>query len=75
MKLQFITITDLTEESLVLLDMVSSSGGDPGASFEKMSMVLKMIKDFVQTDNPYLDETKIIDSEVTRQRSGYANPA
>lgn len=55
MKLQLITITDLTQESLALLDMVSSSGGDPGAGFEKMSMLLKRIKDFVQTDNPDLD--------------------
>ncbi|KAG7572907.1 U box domain [Arabidopsis suecica] len=55
-KLQLMTITDLTQESLALLDMVSSSGGDPGESFEKMSMVLKKIKDFVQTDNPNLDD-------------------
>ncbi|CAL9234731.1 unnamed protein product [Arabidopsis halleri] len=55
-KLQLMTITDLTQESLALLDMVSSSGGDPGESFEKMSMVLKKIKDFVQTNNPNLDD-------------------
>lgn len=55
-KLQLVTITDLTEESLALLEMVSSSDGDPGESFEKMSMVLKRIKDFVQTDNPNLDD-------------------
>lgn len=55
-KLQLKTITDLTQESLALLDMVSSSGGDPGESFEKMSMLLKKIKDFVQTDNPNLDD-------------------
>lgn len=55
-KLQLMTITDLTQESLALLDMVSTSGGDPGESFEKMSMVLKKIKDFVQTDNPNLDD-------------------
>ncbi|KFK26672.1 hypothetical protein AALP_AA8G277900 [Arabis alpina] len=55
-KLQLLTIADLTQESLALLDMVSSSGGDPGESFEKMSMVLKKIKDFVQTHNPNLDD-------------------
>uniref|UniRef100_A0A7N0ULV8 U-box domain-containing protein 12 n=1 Tax=Kalanchoe fedtschenkoi TaxID=63787 RepID=A0A7N0ULV8_KALFE len=32
--------------------MVATSGGDPGEIIEKMSMLLKMIKDFVQTDNP-----------------------
>ncbi|ESQ51370.1 hypothetical protein EUTSA_v10016364mg [Eutrema salsugineum] len=55
-KLQLMTITDLTQESLALLEMVSSSGGDPGESFEKMMMVLKKIKDFVQTNNPNLDQ-------------------
>ncbi|KAL9842348.1 U-box domain-containing protein 12 [Arabidopsis thaliana] len=59
-KLQLMTITDLTQESLALLDMVSSSGGDdPGESFEKMSMVLKKIKDFVQTYNPNLDDAPL----------------
>ncbi|CAA7017693.1 unnamed protein product [Microthlaspi erraticum] len=55
-KLQLMTISDLTQESLALLEMVSSSDGDPGESFEKMSMVLKRIKDFVQTDNPNLND-------------------
>lgn len=64
-KLQLVTITDLTEESLALLEMVSSSNGDPGESFEKMSMVLKRIKDFVQTDNPNLDDD---DAPPTRQK-------
>jgi hypothetical protein len=29
-----------------------ASGGDPGAIVEKMSMLLKRIKDFVQTQDP-----------------------
>ncbi|XVE59243.1 hypothetical protein DITRI_Ditri05aG0030300 [Diplodiscus trichospermus] len=35
--------------------MVSASGGDPGETFEKMSNLLKKIKDFVQTENPNMD--------------------
>ncbi|XP_010521828.1 PREDICTED: U-box domain-containing protein 12 [Tarenaya hassleriana] len=54
-KLELMTVTELTEESLALHEMVTSSGGDPGQSFEKMSMVLKRIKDFVQTENPNLE--------------------
>ncbi|KAF3554914.1 hypothetical protein F2Q69_00016879, partial [Brassica cretica] len=59
-KLQLMTVTDLTEESLALLDMLSTSGGDdPGESFEKMMMLLKNIKDFVQTYNPNLDDVPL----------------
>ncbi|KAG2308509.1 hypothetical protein Bca52824_028257 [Brassica carinata] len=59
-KLQLMTVTDLTEESLALLDMVSSCGGDdPGENFEKMMMLLKKIKDFVQTYNPNLDDVPL----------------
>ncbi|KAM5583697.1 U-box domain-containing protein 13 [Rosa sericea] len=54
-KLQLAGIGELTQESLALHEMVSSSGGDPGASIEKMSMLLKKIKDFVQTENPNMD--------------------
>lgn len=54
------TVTDLTQESLALLDMVSSSGGDdPGESFEKMMLLLKKIKDFVQTYNPNLHDVPL----------------
>jgi len=49
-KLQLVTIHDLNQESLTLHDM--ASGGDPGAIVEKMSMLLKRIKDFVQTQDP-----------------------
>lgn len=52
-KLQLTTIYDLKQESLALHEMVDASGGgDPGANIEKMSMSLKKIKDFVQTQNP-----------------------
>ena len=46
-KLQLVTIHDLNQESLTLHEM--ASGGDPGAIVEKMSMLLKRIKDFVPT--------------------------
>lgn len=54
-KLQLMEITDLTQESLALYEMVSASGEDPGKSIENMSMLLKKIKDFVQTENPDMD--------------------
>ncbi|TKY67344.1 U-box domain-containing protein 13 [Spatholobus suberectus] len=50
-KLQLMGIADLTQESLALHEMVAASGGDPGAHIEKMSMLLKKIKDYVQTEN------------------------
>ncbi|KAK8486726.1 hypothetical protein V6N12_041722 [Hibiscus sabdariffa] len=54
-KLQLVGIAELTQESLALHEMVSASCGDPGEAFEKMSNLLKKIKDFVQTENPNLD--------------------
>lgn len=54
-KLQLMGIAELTQESLALHEMVASSGGDPGESIEKMSMLLKKIKDFMQTENPDMD--------------------
>ena len=51
-KLQLMTISDLKQESLALHEMVVASGGDPGEIIEKMSMLLKKIKDFMQTQNP-----------------------
>ncbi|OQU79383.1 hypothetical protein SORBI_3008G136200 [Sorghum bicolor] len=65
-KLHLTTITDLTQESLALHEMVASGGGnDPGEHIEKMSMLLKKIKDFVQTQNPEMGPpvtTKVMDS-------------
>ncbi|KAL5973280.1 U-box domain-containing protein 13 [Asimina triloba] len=51
-KLQLKSLSDLKQESLALREMVVTSGGDPGENIEKMSMLLKKIKDFVQTENP-----------------------
>ncbi|XP_043700886.1 U-box domain-containing protein 13-like isoform X1 [Telopea speciosissima] len=51
-KLQLMGINDLKQESLALHEMVVSNAGDPGESIEKMSMLLKKIKDFVLTENP-----------------------
>ena len=45
-------VDDLTQESLALHEMVSASDGDPGGRFEKMSILLKKIKDFMLTENP-----------------------
>lgn len=50
-KLQLLGISDLTQESIALHEMVTATGGDPGESIEKMSGLLKKIKDFVQTEN------------------------
>uniref|UniRef100_A0A804LHN6 U-box domain-containing protein n=1 Tax=Zea mays TaxID=4577 RepID=A0A804LHN6_MAIZE len=49
-KLQLVTIYDLNHESLTLHEM--ASGGDPGGIVEKMSTLLKEIKDFVQAEDP-----------------------
>ncbi|CAM8958503.1 unnamed protein product [Rhodiola kirilowii] len=54
-KLQLLGITDLTQESLALHEMVLARGGDPGENIEKISNLLKKIKDFVQTENPNFD--------------------
>ncbi|PWA49318.1 U-box domain-containing protein 12 [Artemisia annua] len=54
-KLQLAGINDLTHESITLHEMVSASDGDPGETIEKMSMLLKRIKDFVVTENPNAD--------------------
>lgn len=51
-------IADLTQESLALHEMVSASDGDPGGRFEKMSILLKRIKDFMLTENPEFGSSK-----------------
>ncbi|XP_078428919.1 U-box domain-containing protein 12-like [Wolffia australiana] len=53
-KLQLTTISDLKQESLALHEMVTSSGGDPGERIEKISMLLKKIKDYVLTHDPQM---------------------
>ncbi|KGN47162.1 U-box domain-containing protein 13 [Cucumis sativus] len=57
-KLQLMDIADLTQESLALHEMVSASDGDPGGRFEKMSILLKRIKDFMLTENPEFGSSK-----------------
>ncbi|KAG6499886.1 hypothetical protein ZIOFF_039697 [Zingiber officinale] len=47
-KLELINVSDLKQESVILHEMVANDG-DPGEVIEKMSMLLKRIKDFVQT--------------------------
>lgn len=51
-KLQLNQISDLTQESIALHEIVSATDGDPDERIEKMSNVLKKIKDFVLTENP-----------------------
>ncbi|CAI9297925.1 unnamed protein product [Lactuca saligna] len=48
-KLHLTEITDLTHESIALHEMVTITG-DPEETVEKMSSLLKRIKDFVQTE-------------------------
>ncbi|KAL6577083.1 U-box domain-containing protein 13 [Orobanche minor] len=57
-KLQLGGIADLTQESLALHEMVAVTDGDPGENIEKMSMLLKKVKDFVQTVNPNIASEK-----------------
>ncbi|KAK4441108.1 U-box domain-containing protein 13 [Sesamum alatum] len=64
-KLQLGGIADLTQESLALHEMVAATGGDPEESIEKMSMLLKKVKDFVQTENPNIDSTAVEKSAPT----------
>ncbi|GLU11629.1 hypothetical protein SLE2022_283620 [Rubroshorea leprosula] len=54
-KLQLMGISELAQESLALHEMVSATGGDPEESIEKMSNLLKKIKDYVQTEYPDMD--------------------
>ncbi|XAR60568.1 Ubiquitin--protein ligase [Bertholletia excelsa] len=54
-KLQLTGVDDLTQESIALHEMVLASCGDAGESIEKMSTLLRKIKDFVLTENPDLD--------------------
>ncbi|KAE9616613.1 hypothetical protein Lal_00034538 [Lupinus albus] len=69
-KLHLKGVNDLTQESLALHEMVAASGGDPGARIEKISMLLKKIKDYVQTENLVMDnnvEGKGLSSSVCSQ--------
>ncbi|XP_042511252.1 U-box domain-containing protein 13-like isoform X2 [Macadamia integrifolia] len=61
-KLQLMGIDDLKQESLALQEMIVSNAVDPGESIEKMSMLLKKIKDFVLTEYP---DTGALESELS----------
>ncbi|GAB4860172.1 U-box domain-containing protein 13 [Ancistrocladus abbreviatus] len=71
-KLHLLGIDDLTRESLALHEMVAASGGDPDKSIEKMSMLLKKIKDFVQTENPDMGSSV---GEKSHSSSGSGQPS
>lgn len=58
-KLQLLEIPDLAQESVALHEMVASSGGDASENIEEMAMILKLIKDFVQTENDNGEEQKV----------------
>ncbi|XP_056165665.1 U-box domain-containing protein 13-like [Syzygium oleosum] len=49
-KLELMKIADIKQESLALHEMVCASGGDPGESIVRISMLLDQIKAFVQTE-------------------------
>ncbi|KFK33987.1 hypothetical protein AALP_AA5G087000 [Arabis alpina] len=61
-KLHLMEIPDLAQESVALHEMVSSSGGDVGENIEEMAMILKLIKDFVQTENDNNEDQKVGDN-------------
>uniref|UniRef100_A0A2P2JW22 RING-type E3 ubiquitin transferase n=1 Tax=Rhizophora mucronata TaxID=61149 RepID=A0A2P2JW22_RHIMU len=51
-KLHLKTIDDLKKESLAFHELVISSDGDPGEWFEKMSNILRKLKDYIQVEIP-----------------------
>ncbi|MCL7044304.1 hypothetical protein MKW94_024457 [Papaver nudicaule] len=76
-KLYLMDINDLKQESEALHEMVASKGGDPGGRIEKISMLLKKIKDYVLTENP--DTTGPVNEKVPAsdgkcQASNVKNP-
>ncbi|KAJ8559536.1 hypothetical protein K7X08_003594 [Anisodus acutangulus] len=56
-KLQLSGIYDLTQESCALHEMVTATGEDPEKRIEKMSVILRKIKDFVLTETPEIDSS------------------
>ncbi|XP_021716169.1 U-box domain-containing protein 13-like [Chenopodium quinoa] len=76
-KLQLTRIDDLTQESVVLTEMVSATDGDADERIEKMCNLLKKIKDFVQTENPDLGTSageKNLSSSCSAQTSTDGSP-
>ncbi|KAJ4978365.1 hypothetical protein NE237_009145 [Protea cynaroides] len=70
-KLQLLGVNDIKQESLALHEMVLLNAGDPGESIEKMSMLLKKVKDFMLTENP---DTGVPESEKSPS-SGNTHPS
>ncbi|KAM3374048.1 U-box domain-containing protein 13 isoform X1 [Capsicum galapagoense] len=56
-KLQLTRIYDLQQESCALHEMVTATGEDPEERIEKMSVILRKIKDFVLTETPEIDSS------------------
>ncbi|CAA2975650.1 U-box domain-containing 13 [Olea europaea subsp. europaea] len=71
-KLHLGGIADLTQESLALHEMVAATGGDPKESIQKMSMLLKKIKDFVQTENLNID-SPLMERSIPASSNGKAS--
>lgn len=67
-KLHLKTINDLKKESLAFHELVIASGGDPGESFERMSLILKKLKDCVLMENP-VDDISKGDQSLVKHRS------
>lgn len=67
-KLCLTTVNDLKKESLVIHDMVISTGGYPEDRFAMMSFLLKKIKDCVMLGNPE-DDISEGEKSVMRHRS------
>ncbi|WCJ19271.1 U-box domain-containing protein 14 [Euphorbia peplus] len=57
-KLEIRTINDVKKESLAFHELVILSGGDPGDWFDKMSSLLKKLKEYIQTENPQVDNSE-----------------
>ncbi|KAJ8750540.1 hypothetical protein K2173_015696 [Erythroxylum novogranatense] len=72
-KLQLMGIAQLTQESLALHEMVADTGEDPDENIEKMSMLLKKIKDFVQTENPNMEAPAIENHPPTGSGQGFSD--
>ncbi|PHT46759.1 U-box domain-containing protein 13 [Capsicum baccatum] len=69
-KLQLTRIYDLQQESCALHEMVTATGEDPEERIEKMSVILRKIKDFVLTETPEIDSSS---REMSSTCSGQAS--
>ncbi|RWW21320.1 hypothetical protein BHE74_00004957 [Ensete ventricosum] len=67
-KLQLTTIADLKQESLALNELLGDDDRDLGEAIKKMSVVLKKIEDYMQTQNPEIcipASAKVLTSDET----------